>query len=92
MTTTASRPDTIEMETRTEHRAAPSCVHHWVLETPDGPESTGTCARCGTTKSFPNTPPRLTRSEFRVSAEPRSRGVRSSRRETIELADESVRA
>ncbi|MQA01150.1 MAG: hypothetical protein GEU80_17845 [Dehalococcoidia bacterium] len=83
MTTTASHTETDDT------RRPASCVHHWFLETPDGPESRGTCSRCGIVKSFPNTPPRLTRSEFRVSNEPRSRGVRSSRRETIQLADES---
>ena len=30
------------------------CTHHWMLESPNGPESPGTCKHCGTTKSFPN--------------------------------------
>ena len=26
------------------------CVHHYVLEEPDGPESTGVCKKCGDEK------------------------------------------
>ncbi len=31
------------------------CVHYWVIETPEGPTSTGRCKFCGLTKEFNNT-------------------------------------
>lgn len=31
-----------------------NCVHHWMLETPDGPMSEGTCKKCGEKKEFSN--------------------------------------
>lgn len=31
-----------------------SCAHHWIIETPNGPVSTGTCKKCGATKEFNN--------------------------------------
>ena len=30
------------------------CQHHWVIETPDGPTSPGTCQKCGQTGDFYN--------------------------------------
>ena len=31
-----------------------SCVHHWLIEAPNGRESTGVCKRCGKKRSFAN--------------------------------------
>lgn len=33
---------------------APVCRHHWIIETPNGPESEGTCRKCGQTRMFSN--------------------------------------
>jgi hypothetical protein len=33
---------------------APECTHHWVIDTPSGPVSHGTCKRCGEIRDFPN--------------------------------------
>lgn len=30
------------------------CVHHWVIASPNGAMSVGTCKRCGFEKEFPN--------------------------------------
>ena len=30
------------------------CVHHWMIDTPDGPTSHGRCERCGEGREFPN--------------------------------------
>lgn len=35
-------------------RARSRCQHRWVIETPHGATSRGTCKRCGVTKRFPN--------------------------------------
>lgn len=31
-----------------------SCVHHWVIETPQGPTSQGVCKKCGLVREFCN--------------------------------------
>lgn len=31
-----------------------SCRHHWIIETPHGATSRGSCKRCGASKRFPN--------------------------------------
>ena len=30
------------------------CPHHWVIDTPNGPTSVGTCKRCGERQEFVN--------------------------------------
>ena len=35
-------------------RAARSCRHHWMIETPHGKTSRGLCKNCGNTKRFLN--------------------------------------
>ena len=30
------------------------CPHHWIIETPDGPASTGRCRLCGEEREFRN--------------------------------------
>ena len=35
-------------------RATAQCIHHWRIEIPDGPTSTGICRRCGATREFKN--------------------------------------
>jgi len=31
-----------------------TCAHHWVIETPSGPVSQGTCKVCGEEREFEN--------------------------------------
>ena len=31
-----------------------ACVHHWIIEAPDGRESMGSCKHCGVAKEFSN--------------------------------------
>ena len=33
------------------------CVHHWIIDPPEGPTSAGVCARCGESRQFRNSPP-----------------------------------
>ena len=35
----------------------PVCRHHWLIEPPNGPTSTGVCKLCGSTKEFDNQMP-----------------------------------
>lgn len=40
-----------EPSTRQAHT---KCVHHWIIESPSGRESSGMCKRCGSKRSFNN--------------------------------------
>jgi hypothetical protein len=31
-----------------------TCLHQWMIASPNGPSSKGTCLACGTEKEFPN--------------------------------------
>lgn len=31
-----------------------TCVHHWVIDPPEGPVSRGVCKKCGAVQEFPN--------------------------------------
>jgi len=35
-------------------RKASNCVHHWIIDAPNGRESTGSCKHCGVEKGFSN--------------------------------------
>ncbi len=47
---TANKPE----ETTVEKQDIEKCVHHWIIEPPDGPTSKGVCQICGSTKEFEN--------------------------------------
>ncbi len=38
----------------TPEPAAPTCRHHWVIESASGPTSPGRCRNCGAQKEFKN--------------------------------------
>ena len=31
-----------------------TCIHHWIIEPPNGPKSKGICIKCGDVSLFPN--------------------------------------
>ncbi len=37
-----------------EEPTVPQCLHHWVIETADGPISEGVCQKCAEVKTFAN--------------------------------------
>ncbi len=37
-----------------EESTVPQCLHHWVIETADGPTSEGVCQKCAEVKTFAN--------------------------------------
>ncbi len=37
-----------------EEATVPECLHHWVIETADGPTSEGVCQKCAEVKTFAN--------------------------------------
>ena len=38
------------------NEAREACIHHWLLETPSGEISTGTCKKCGEERQYYNIP------------------------------------
>jgi hypothetical protein len=84
-TKTASQP-----RTKRAARSRAVCSHHWVIDPPSGPISTGHCKMCGRQRKFPNS------SEDSIwdGAEGRSRwndmGISRRRRPGEERAQENV--
>ena len=37
-----------------EESGQPECRHHWIIDTPEGPLSRGTCRLCGEAREFKN--------------------------------------
>jgi hypothetical protein len=71
-------------------KARANCIHHWIIDAPNGRESQGSCKRCGVTKSFANSTEQVMweqtntlRSEYGRSA------FRSSKNDEVSLADEA---
>lgn len=66
-----------------------TCVHHWVIESPNGRESTGLCKRCGARKSFTNSTEQVMWEQTNTLRNDLSRSVRSSKTDEYSLADET---
>ncbi len=50
---------TMAPSARPSPRTAPTCIHHWVLDSPDGHiDVAGQCKKCGTQKRFLASEPR----------------------------------
>jgi len=46
----------VESQERLQDRTGdPSCVHHWLLPSPEGPTIDGVCKHCGAHKAFSST-------------------------------------
>ena len=43
-----------QQETEIVGVAESDCSHHWVIDSPNGPTSTGTCRDCGEIREFKN--------------------------------------
>ena len=41
-------------QTATRRPRTGKCVHHWIIDAPNGRESRGLCKRCGRKRSFAN--------------------------------------
>ncbi|MEX2226741.1 MAG: hypothetical protein WEB52_09865 [Dehalococcoidia bacterium] len=46
--------DVAVQETQETGEVQAVCVHRWVIESPNGATSHGTCRNCGAEKEFPN--------------------------------------
>ena len=75
-------------EARERTANAATCVHHWVIEAPNGRESTGRCKRCGTTKAFTNSTEAVMWEQTNTLRNSLRSGVRVSKPSEILLSDE----
>ncbi|MCK9485165.1 MAG: hypothetical protein M0R73_00430 [Dehalococcoidia bacterium] len=66
-----------------------NCVHHWIIETPNGRESGGVCKRCGAHKSFSNSTEQVMWEQTNTLRNDLNRSYRSSKTEEYSLADEA---
>ena len=69
---------------------AATCVHHWMIDAPNGRESTGTCKRCGVKRSFTNSTEAVMWEQTNTLRNPLRSGVRVSKPSEYALSDEVV--
>lgn len=92
---TTKQADTKKNETRVETKvetkpvAKGGCVHHWLIETPNGRESQGVCKRCGATKEFSNSTEQVMWEQTNTLRNDLARPQRTSKVDEYSLADES---
>lgn len=70
------------------------CVHHWVIEPPNGRASTGACKHCGRKRSFPNSTESVMWEQTNTlrsdpNANPLRSSVRIPRPSEMRLSDEN---
>ena len=78
--------------TTTATTAAPTpgtCVHHWMIEAPNGRESSGRCKRCGVSKAFNNSTEAVMWEQTNTLRNSLRSGVRVSKPSEILLSDET---
>ena len=83
--TTQSKTETRD----TKPTAKGKCVHHWMIESPNGRESGGVCKRCGARKSFSNSTEQVMWEQTNTLRNDLNRSYRSSKTEEYSLADEA---
>lgn len=64
------------------------CVHHWVIEAPNGRESRGKCKICGKAKVFANSTENVMWEQTNTLRNDLSRSIRVPRPEDLALSDE----
>jgi hypothetical protein len=81
--------------TNEKSRSAPStrkmanCVHHWIIDAPNGRESVGSCKHCGVTKEFSNSTESVMWEQTNTLRNDLREASRVSKPEEIRLSDES---
>lgn len=69
-------------------RQQANCVHHWIIETPNGRESRGVCKHCGKQKGFVNSTESVMWEQTNTIRNDLRDGARFSKNSDIRLADE----
>ena len=75
-------------KTRPAQRAQANCVHHWLIESPNGRESQGVCKHCGKAKEFVNSTESVMWEQTNTIRNDLRGGSRFSKSAEIKLADE----
>ena len=74
--------------TRPARQRSANCVHHWIIESPNGRESRGSCKHCGKTKEFVNSTESVMWEQTNTIRNDLRGGSRFSKAAEIKLADE----
>ena len=69
-------------------RRTANCVHHWIIESPNGRESSGSCKHCGKTKEFVNSTESVMWEQTNTIRNDLRGSSRFSKAAEIKLADE----
>ena len=51
---TISRKKDFSQHSRTRNHIVTTCVHHWQIKPASGPQSSGSCNKCGSIRDFSN--------------------------------------
>ena len=70
----------------TERKSTKNCVHHWIIDSPNGRESSGACKRCGLERNFANSTEQVMWEQTNTIRNP----LRVSRPAEIRLSDEAA--
>ncbi len=90
MMKTTTAKTTTESQGTKARASSKNCVHHWLIETPNGRESHGVCKRCGQKKSFTNSTEQVMWEQSNSLRNDMGRtGFRSSKIDEVSLADEA---
>ncbi len=65
-----------------------NCVHHWLIESPNGRESRGVCKRCGLAKEFVNSTESVMWEQTNTIRNDLRDSTRFSKNSDVRLADE----
>lgn len=75
--------------TSVAHRPSQArCVHHWVIEAPNGRESRGKCKLCGKAKTFANSNENVMWEQTNTLRNDLRSSIRVPRPEDLALSDE----
>lgn len=77
-----------ETTTTARRTSSARCVHHWVIDAPNGRESRGKCKNCGKAKVFANSTENVMWEQTNTLRNDLSRSVRVPRPEDQSLSDE----
>jgi hypothetical protein len=78
-----------ESKTATSARKIANCVHHWIIDAPNGRESVGSCKHCGVSKGFSNSTESVMWEQTNTLRNDVREAARFSKPAEIRLSDES---
>mgnify|MGYP001214118097 CR=1 FL=1 len=65
------------------------CIHHWLIETPNGRESRGVCKNCGRKRAFANSTENVMWEQTNTLRNELRSTLRTPKPNDIKLADEN---